>query len=89
VNLASYLVLAASLLNVGVGGSVRDEVSALVRSTLTGGEAARAAALHHQVQLPAGEQADHTAAVRRAAVQQLKPDPRPCARPAQCRGGGA
>jgi hypothetical protein len=58
VNLAPYLVLAASLLNVGVGGSVSDEVSALVRSTLAGGEAARAAALQQLMQLPTGEQVD-------------------------------
>ena len=58
VNLAPYLVLAASLLNVGVGGSVSDEVSAMVRSSLIGGQAARDAAIEQLVSLPAGEQAD-------------------------------
>ena len=58
VNLAPYLVLAASLLNVGVGGSVSDEVSALVRSSLVGGQAARDAAVEQLSQLPNGEQAD-------------------------------
>ena len=58
VNLAPYLVLAASLLNVGVGGSVSDEVSALVRSSLVGGQAARDAAVEQLAQLPTGEQAD-------------------------------
>ena len=58
VNLAPYLVLAASLLNVGVGGQVSDAVSALVRSALTGGDAAQAAAVQQLAQLSTAEQTD-------------------------------
>lgn len=56
-NLDPYLLLAASLLNVGVGGQVSDAVVELVRSLLTGGEAAQAAAVKQLAGLSASEQA--------------------------------
>jgi hypothetical protein len=57
-NLAPYLALAASLLHVGVGGSVNDEVAALVRSSMVGGAAARAAAVEQLAVLAPGTQAE-------------------------------
>lgn len=56
-NLDPYLLLAASLLNVGVGGQVSDAVVELVRSLLTGGGAAMAAAVQKLAGLSESEQA--------------------------------
>jgi hypothetical protein len=46
------------LLHVGVGGSVSDEVAALVRSSMVGGAAARAAAVEQLAALAPGTQAE-------------------------------